>query len=121
MSAFNNSPTNASRNAIWRRKWHPGVSNNILARERARRHNEVAGARIFTRLSKEERSQLVNDLQRNNHDELVIHISELGYDDDMNTLLYDYLMANRQIIVSNKAYQGGRKTRRRGRKTRRHY
>ncbi len=122
MSTINNlSPTNQSRNAIWRQRWYPGVSNNNLQRQRETRREQVIGARLFVTLPAEWRAILVNDLRQPTLDNLVAHITSFGWNDDSNTFLYDYLINNRQIILGNAAYQGGKskKLRRRRRKTRR--
>ncbi len=109
MSTINNlSPTNQSRNAIWRQRWYPGVSNNNLQRQRETRRGQVIGARLFVTLPAEWRAILVNDLRQPTLDNLVAHITSFGWNDDSNTSIYDYLLNNRQIILSNAAYQGGK-------------
>jgi hypothetical protein len=120
MSTINNlAPTNLSRNAIWRRRWYPGVSNANLARQRAARTAEVAGARLFITLPSEWRSILVNDLRRETADALIAHINMLGWDDSANTLIYDYLVNNRLSILTTPKFQGGRTKKLRQRRNKR--
>ncbi len=116
MSTINNvAPTNANKNAIWRRKWYPGLSNINITRRRAQKKYNVLGAETFARLQKSQRNILVTTLEETPEhlpmDLELLHLHHLTR--NQKRALIDYLWSNRDIILSNKGYQGGKRTRRR--------
>ncbi len=108
-------PTNTNKNAIWRQKWYPGVSNINLTRRRKQKQYNVLGAGTFLRLQKSQRKTLITTLRETpEHLPMDLELLPLQHlSRNEKRALIDYLWSNRDIILSNSAYQGGKRTRRR--------